>query len=49
MGSEEADMARGKISNKSPIGEALLGKSKSATIDYETPGGKVSCTILDIK
>ncbi|KKQ06613.1 MAG: Transcription elongation factor GreA, partial [Parcubacteria group bacterium GW2011_GWB1_36_5] len=26
VGREEADMAKGKISNKSPFGEALLGK-----------------------
>lgn len=49
VGSEEADMASGKISNKSPIGEALLGKSKGSTVEYETPVGKVSCTIIDIK
>ena len=28
VGSEEADMASGKISNHSPFGEALFGKKK---------------------
>src|SRR3989338_5672666 len=28
VGSEEADMASGKISNRSPFGEALFGKTK---------------------
>jgi len=49
VGSEEADMASGKISNKSPIGEALLGKSKGEVVQYETPVGKIACTIIDIK
>ena len=30
VGSEEADMASGRISNKSPLGEALMGKEKGA-------------------
>ncbi|KKQ57275.1 MAG: Transcription elongation factor GreA, partial [Microgenomates group bacterium GW2011_GWC1_38_14] len=42
VGSEEADMAGGKISNKSPIGEALLGKAKGETVVFDTPGGKTT-------
>lgn len=49
VGSEEADMASGKISNKSPIGEALLGKGKGEKFEFETPGGKISYRIIDIK
>lgn len=49
VGSEEADMAGGKISNKSPIGEALLSKSKGETVVFETPGGKTTYKIIDIK
>ena len=48
-GSEEADMAGGKISNKSPIGEALLGKAKGETVVFDTPGGKTTYKIIDIK
>jgi len=32
VGSEEADMASGKISNHSPFGKALFGKKKGAPI-----------------
>jgi transcription elongation factor GreA len=49
VGSEEADMAGGKISNKSPIGEALLGKGKGETVAFDTPGGKTTYAIIDIK
>ena len=49
VGSEEANMANGKISNKSPIGEALLGKGKGETVAFDTPNGKTSYKIIDIK
>ena len=49
VGSEEADMAGGKISNKSPIGEALLGKARGETVVFDTPGGKTTYKIIDIK
>lgn len=48
VGSEEADMAKGKISNKSPFGEALFGKKKGATISFKTPGGVVNYKILSV-
>jgi len=49
VGSEEADMAVGKISNMSPIGAALIGKIKGDKATYATPKGNVECTIVDIK
>ncbi len=49
VGSEEADMASGKISNISPIGAALIGKSKGGIVTYTTPKGNVECEIIDIK
>ena len=49
VGSEEASTAEGKISYKSPIGEALIGKSKGDVAVSETPGGKIKYTIVDIK
>lgn len=49
VGGEEADMASGKISNKSPIGEALLGRSKGEKVECDTPGGKITCNIIEIK
>jgi transcription elongation factor GreA len=48
VGSEEADMAKGKISNKSPFGEALYGKKKGEEISFKTPNGIVNYKILDV-
>jgi transcription elongation factor GreA len=45
---EEADLASGKISVKSPIGKGLLGKSVGETADITVPAGKLSFEILDI-
>jgi len=49
VGVEESDMSFGKISNLSPIGAALVGKSKGEKAVYSTPKGKVECEILEIK
>jgi len=49
VGSEEADMAAGKISNLSPIGASLIGKNKGDKAMYTTPKGNVECEIVDIK
>lgn len=48
VGSEEADSVNGKISNESPIGEALLGKSKGDSVTFSTPKGEVTYTIKSI-
>lgn len=48
VGPEEVNTTAGKISNKSPIGEALLGKSKGDSVSYTTPAGSASCKIVDI-
>lgn len=49
VGSEEANTAEGKISYKSPIGEALMKRSKGETVICKTPGGDVKCKIVDVK
>ena len=49
VGAEEADMSQNKISNKSPIGEALFGKSKNDVISIKTPRGLVKYTLIDIE
>lgn len=49
VGSEEADMAAGKISNNSPLGEALMGKKKGDTVLFKTPKGEVAYKIIDVK
>lgn len=48
VGSEEADMDMGKISNLSPLGEVLIGKKVGEKIELICPKGKVSYKILDI-
>ena len=48
VGSEEADMTNGKISNKSPFGKALFGKKKGDKVSFKTPSGLVDYKILDV-
>jgi len=48
VGSEEADMAKGKISNKSPFGEALFGKKKGSDVSFKTPNGQVNYKIISV-
>jgi transcription elongation factor GreA len=49
VGAEEADMANNKISNKSPLGEALFGKTKGDIVSIKTPKGLVKYTLVDIQ
>ncbi len=48
VGSEEADMSAGKISNRSPVGVALFGKKKGASVSFKTPSGVVNYKILSV-
>ncbi len=48
VGSEEADMAHGKVSNLSPLGSALLGKKKGEKVSFTTPKGKAVYTLISI-
>jgi len=48
VGSTEADPIDHKISNESPIGQALLGHSKGDTVEVQAPGGKGRYEILKI-
>ena len=49
VGSEEASISHGKISNLSPLGSALLGHKKGDKITVQTPKGKDTYTIAIIK
>jgi transcription elongation factor GreA len=49
VGAKEADPRNGKISNESPIGQALMGHKAGETVEAETPGGKVKFKILKIE
>jgi transcription elongation factor GreA len=48
VGSAEASPANGRISNESPIGQALLGKKVGESISVESPGGTIEFEILSI-
>ncbi len=45
---EEADLASGKISVKSPIGKGLLGKSVGEIAEITVPAGKLQFEVLEI-
>ena len=44
----ESDLAAGKISTKSPVGQALLGKSPGDTVVANIPAGDLKLKILEI-
>jgi transcription elongation factor GreA len=46
---EEANPTEGKISFKSPLGQAIFGKKVGEEVIVETPNGKVKCKILKIE
>lgn len=48
VGAEEADMALGKISHKSPFGAALFGKKKGDDVSFQSPGGAVNYKIINV-
>jgi transcription elongation factor GreA len=49
VGSAEADPLEGKISNESPIGQALLGAKIGDSVSAATPGGEVVFKILKVE
>ena len=49
VGAAEANPRDGKISQRSPIGSALMGRKKGDRIRVETPGGEVIFKIKKIK
>ncbi len=49
VGSNEADPARGKISNESPLGKAFMGQQKGDKVEVQAPAGKVKYEILEVK
>ena len=49
VGSTEANSLKGKISNESPLGGALLGKKVGDIVDVETHGDVIQYEILEIQ
>jgi transcription elongation factor GreA len=48
VGSTEADPDEGKISNESPLGQALLGQKVGAVVDVHAPAGIIKYEIKEI-
>ncbi len=49
VGEGEADMALGKISYQSPLGEALFGAKKGELVTFKSPAGPIEYKIIDIQ
>lgn len=48
VGTVEADPLNGKISDESPIGQALLGKKEGQEVEIKTPADTTTYEIVDI-
>lgn len=48
VGSTEANSLQGKISNESPVGKALIGKTVGAVVAVETQAGVIEYEVLKI-
>ena len=49
VGSTEANSLKGKISNESPVGKALMGKRAGDDVVVETQMGAISYKVLEIQ
>ena len=49
VGSTEVNLAENRISNESPLGEALIGAKKNNIVEVNAPGGVIKYKILSIK
>ena len=49
VGSAEANSLKGRISNESPVGKALIGAKKGDTISVDTQAGRLKYKVLEIQ
>ena len=49
VSTNEADAVNGKISDRSPIGAAMIGKTIGDEVEVETPGGTVRFRVLSVE
>lgn len=49
VGADEIDLARGRISYKSPLGRALLKKREGDAVVFVRPSGEAELTVLAIR
>ena len=48
VGETESDVERGKISFKSPLGSALVGRSLGDEVNVPTPGGRQTWEVIEV-
>ena len=48
VGRVESDPDQGKISNESPIGQALIGKKVGDKVKVQVPSGIIKLTVLEV-
>lgn len=49
VGTNEADPMKGRISDRSPIGSALIGKTVGETVKVQTPGGELEFKVIRVE
>jgi len=48
VGQEESDIAKGKVSVSSPLGQAILGKAPGSEVTVQAPGGQRLYELVEI-
>lgn len=49
VGEGEADVSAGKLSISSPVARAVLGRVAGESVIVETPGGRATCQIVEVR
>ena len=49
VGSTETDPTNGRISNESPIGKALIGRTAGEVVRVEAPAGEIEFEIVRVE
>jgi len=49
VGEAEINPLEGRISTKSPVGKALVGRKQGESIEVETPRGKIAYLIAEVR
>ena len=49
VGSEETDMLQGKLSNRCPLGVAILGKKAGDSFSFNSPAGIMIYKVITIE
>ncbi len=48
VGSEEVDLVENKISNESPMGQALIGATVGQEVAFNAPAGEIKLKVIEI-